>query len=181
MAATPIVPVIPVNGWRVATPGGPSDSRSEGMPSRGIPGRYPAVNWFVDAASCAPSSSVSFSSSVISLISFATRGSPATRGARVWPVWLMRPARAAAAGANAALLDASAVAEPIHTRPVSIISAADIRAILPDTFPMAQLIDLRMAHLIRSPDQQPSSVTWLYHGRYAEKGHTPLASARKKL
>jgi hypothetical protein len=73
------------------------------------------------------------------------------------------------------------VAEPVHTRPVSIISAADIRAILPDAFPLAQVIDLRMAHLIRSPDQQPSSVTWLYHGRYAGKRQTHLSWARKKL
>ena len=114
------------------------------------------MNWFVDAASCAPSSSVSFSSSVISLISFATRGSPVTRAPSVWPA-------RAAAGANAALLDASAVAEPIHARPVSIISAAAIRAILPDAFSMAHLVVLRMAHLIRSPDQQPSMVTLLHH------------------
>jgi hypothetical protein len=44
---------------------------------------------------------------------------------------------------------------------VSVISTVDIRAILLDTFPMAHLILSRMAHLIRSPDQQPSSVTWL--------------------
>jgi hypothetical protein len=44
---------------------------------------------------------------------------------------------------------------------VSVIRTVDIRAVLLDTFLMVHLILSRMAHLIRSPDQQPSSVTWL--------------------
>ena len=158
MAATPIVPVIPVDGWRVATPGGPSASRSEGMPSRGIPGRYPAVNWFVDAASCAPSSSVSFSSSVISLSSRSTRPSPATRGACACAC------RPAAAGLNAEVLDASAAAEPIQPRPITVtreivIRAAIRRAVLPDVVPMAHLIVSPMACQAGIPDRQPASMT----------------------
>ena len=42
VAATPIVDVMPVESWRVITPGGPSLSFNDGIPSRGMPGRYPA-------------------------------------------------------------------------------------------------------------------------------------------
>ncbi len=76
VAATPLVCVIPTDGTLVMVPGGPSERRSDGIPSRGIPGRNPAWYWLVAAGSGAPDSSVSFSSSVIWPMSASTLESP---------------------------------------------------------------------------------------------------------
>jgi hypothetical protein len=63
-------------------------------------------------------------------------------------------------------LAASAVAEPIQPTPIAVVSATVIRAAihragLPDVLPMAHLVVLSMADLVRIADKQLSSVTWL--------------------
>ena len=51
-SSVPSVLTLLVSGWcmvgcRVSPPGGPSDIRTGGMPSRGAPGQYPACPWLV--------------------------------------------------------------------------------------------------------------------------------------